>query len=287
MGHEHAGGGGFGMTDSETSWTSDWNTGMRQRDAQLIQIMDAALADATRRAGDHLACRPGCSQCCHGAFAINALDAMRLRMAMAELAAANPGQAAKIELRAQIYLAEHGASFPGDRVTGILGASKEAEEAFDEFANEAACPALDPETGCCDLYESRPMACRVFGPPVRINRGLAVEMPAEDSPGISAIGTGSAGENVSSTEESGFAVCELCFTVATPDEVEAAEMWVPREEEQLVLEEFEKLQEAGKPQEAGESAVFPAGQGANAGNETIVAFCLLPLPTPNTPPTAF
>ena len=51
-------------------------------DSELVQIMDAAFAGAAQRAGKWLACKPGCSQCCHGAFAINALDAARLRAGM-------------------------------------------------------------------------------------------------------------------------------------------------------------------------------------------------------------
>ena len=49
------------------------------------------------------------------------------------------------------------------------------EEAFEAFANDEPCPALDPATGLCDLYASRPMTCRVFGPPVRLgDRELGV-----------------------------------------------------------------------------------------------------------------
>ena len=48
-------------------------------DMELVQIMDAALADATTRSGAWLACRPGCSQCCHGVFRMSMLDAERLR----------------------------------------------------------------------------------------------------------------------------------------------------------------------------------------------------------------
>ncbi|MGB6780597.1 MAG: YkgJ family cysteine cluster protein, partial [Terracidiphilus sp.] len=54
-------------------------------DGQLVQIMDAALGEARRRAGPHLACRVGCTQCCHGPFRINALDAARLRVGMEAL----------------------------------------------------------------------------------------------------------------------------------------------------------------------------------------------------------
>ena len=52
--------------------------GLPAGDNELVQIIDAALADAARRAGPLLVCRQGCTQCCHGAFAINELDAQRL-----------------------------------------------------------------------------------------------------------------------------------------------------------------------------------------------------------------
>jgi Fe-S-cluster containining protein len=186
-----------------------------KEDGQLIQIVDAALADATRRAGGHLACRPGCTQCCHGAFSINPLDALRLRTAMTELQSANPPLAARIAGRARSYLAEFGPKFPGDQETGILGTAPEDEAAFEDFANEAPCPALNPESGLCDLYDARPMTCRVFGPPVR-----------------------QLGE---SEEENGLAVCELCFTQASEAEIEAAEMTVPHAEEQSLLDQLHQI----------------------------------------------
>lgn len=206
-----------------------------QRDAKLIQIVNAALADATLRAGAHLACRPGCTQCCHGTFAINPLDALRLRSAMASMAETQPEQAAVLAARAQKFLAEFGPDFPGDSATGILGTSPEEEADFENFANEAPCPALNPENGLCDLYEARPMTCRVFGPPVRMSPSSDVEHP----------------ENSDAEEGDGFAVCELCFTAATPEEIAAAEMTVPHDEEQTLLDQME------------------TGNG-----ETIVAYCL-------------
>src|SRR5271170_1663440 len=127
------------------------NMNIQRRDAQLVQIVDAALADATLRAGPHLACRPGCTQCCYGAFAISPLDVMRLRSFMADLATSQPEQAAAIAARASKYLAEFGPGFPGDKVSGILGSSPEEEAAFEDFANDAPCPALNPESGLCEV----------------------------------------------------------------------------------------------------------------------------------------
>jgi Fe-S-cluster containining protein len=170
----------------------------------LIQIMDAAWADAARRAGSHLACRVGCTQCCHGAFEINGLDAARLRAGMDALRSADPAKAAEVERRARAWIEEWAAEFPGDANTGRLGASEAEREAFDEFANEAACPALDPKTGRCDVYAWRPMTCRVFGPPVRMETGA-------------------------------LACCELCFTGADDKEIAACEMLVPHDlEDQIV-----------------------------------------------------
>jgi Fe-S-cluster containining protein len=180
-------------------------------DRELVQIVDASLARAAEQAGEWLVCRPGCTQCCHGAFAINQLDAARLRAGMETLHAADPVAAEAIEERARAWIAEYGAEFPGDRETGRLGESDEERERFEEFATDAACPALDPATGLCGVYEWRPMTCRVFGPPVKM-----------------------AGEEGAA----GLGHCELCFIGATLDEVAACEMLVPHEHEARLLEEL-------------------------------------------------
>jgi Fe-S-cluster containining protein len=176
-------------------------------DAQLIQIMDAALAEAAHRAGDWLACRPGCTQCCHGAFAINALDAARLHSGMNALHAADPETAGAVEQRARSWIAAFGPDFPGNATTGVLGTSEEDHARFGDFANDAPCPALNPATGLCDVYEWRPMTCRVFGPPTRMGE-------------VDALGC-----------------CELCFVGASDADIAACEMPVPHElEDQLVAE---------------------------------------------------
>lgn len=180
-------------------------------DSKLVQIMDAALADAARRAGEWLVCKPGCTQCCYGAFAINALDAARLRTGMETLRAVAPSAAEAVERRARAWIAEYGPDFPGDLKTGILGNSDQERERFEQFANDAPCPALDPVTGRCDVYAWRPMTCRVFGPPIR----------STDAQG-----------------DEGLGHCELCFEGATPEEVVACEMPVPHREEAKLLEEL-------------------------------------------------
>ena len=65
-------------------------------DRALVQIVDAALAGAVRVSGTRLACRPGCSDCCMGAFPITQLDARRLASGLAEMQASDPARAAAV-----------------------------------------------------------------------------------------------------------------------------------------------------------------------------------------------
>ena len=182
-----------------------------KRDRELVQIVDAAFADAARRAGSWLVCRPGCSQCCHGAFAINELDAARLGEGMEVLRRQNPSLAMEVERRAAEWIAERGPAFPGDRETGCLGTSDADRTRFEVYANDAPCPALDPETGRCDVYEWRPVTCRIFGPPIRSTNTNGME---------------------------GLAHCELCFGGASQEQVVACEMHLPHQFEREVLEEL-------------------------------------------------
>jgi Fe-S-cluster containining protein len=178
-------------------------------DQKLIQIVDSALADVTRRSGKWLVCRPGCTQCCIGVFSINQLDAARLRRGLADLEKKAPERAAQVRQRARESIARLSFEFPGDPVSGLLDEGEEAERKFSNFANDEPCPALDPATGNCELYESRPMTCRVFGPPVQSEEGLCV--------------------------------CELCFQGATEKQIASCEMIPdPDDLESRLLEKLEK-----------------------------------------------
>ena len=179
-------------------------------DQKLIQIVDAALADATRRSKGWLVCRKGCTQCCIGVFAINQLDAARLQCGLKELAMRDPARAAAVTDRARESVWRLSREFPGDPATGLLGTSKRERQRFESFANEEPCPALDPVEGTCDLYESRPMTCRTFGPPVRAEGG-------------------------------GLGVCELCYQSCLEEEIAACEMVPdPDDLESRLLREVER-----------------------------------------------
>jgi len=182
-------------------------------DRTLIQIVDTALADAARRSGEWLVCRPGCTQCCVGVFAINQLDAARLQQGLARLENTAPERAGRIRVRARASFERLAAEFPGNAKTGVLDEGPEADERFQEFANDEVCPVLDPDTGLCELYGARPIACRTFGPPLR--------------------------------SEDGLGVCELCYRGATDEQIAACEMVTdpnqdPDDLESKLLEKVEK-----------------------------------------------
>ena len=171
------------------------------RDRALVQIVDAAMAESVRRSGEWIACRPGCTPCCLGPFAISALDAIRLRRGLAGL---DTVRASRVRQRALRYVAAIAAAFPGDAATGAL----HDEDALPQDWEDEPCPALDPASGLCDLYESRPMACRIFGPATRL-------------------GSGKVG------------ACELCYEGAADEDIAAAAVEVdPDGSEQALLAEL-------------------------------------------------
>ncbi|MBZ5524644.1 MAG: YkgJ family cysteine cluster protein [Acidobacteriia bacterium] len=181
-------------------------------DQHLVQIVDAGLSDAARRSGAWLACRPGCTQCCNGTFAINQLDAQRLRLGLSNLEVHDPARAIRVRARGAESIARLSADFPGHLKTGILHETEDAQKKFEDFGNEETCPLLDPDSGLCDLYAARPMTCRIFGPPVR------------------------------SGEENGLGVCELCYRGASAEQIASCEMVVdPANIENVLLEKLEKL----------------------------------------------
>lgn len=140
---------------------------LQELDNELLESYRQTWETGAAIAGPYLTCRVGCTDCCVGVFEITALDAWRLRRGLAVLAARDPQLASQVRKRAQEQwhlLQEH---FPGDRTTGAFAADDDAREAFCQAFAFVPCPVLEPSTGCCLLYEARPLSCRSFGLPSR------------------------------------------------------------------------------------------------------------------------
>jgi Fe-S-cluster containining protein len=137
-----------------------------------------------------------------GPFAITHLDAARLRNGLADLEATDPLRAARVQQRARMA-AEGLPELP------VSAEDAEFEAWLEALPDDDPCPALDPETGTCDLYAARPVTCRVFGPPIRW--------------GGDAVG-----------------VCELCFEGASDEEIATCEVQLD-----VANREAELLRDAG------------------------------------------
>lgn len=179
-------------------------------DEALVAEVDAAMAEAARLAGPLFGCGPGRTDCCRGPFPVNLLDARRLQRGIAALGTRDPARAEAVRGRAADAVSRLSASLPGDPATGLLGGDETLEERFCAEHSGEPCPALDPGTGRCDLYEWRPLACRTLGPPVRIG---GVDLPP----------------------------CPFCFGAAPPSEREGCRAAPdPEGREDALVEELER-----------------------------------------------
>ena len=139
---------------------------LKAGDRRLIALVDAALDRARAATGTHLVCRSGCTPCCFGPFAITQLDAWRLREGLRVLAETEPERAGAVRQRAAAAVARQAPAFGAGSV-GVFATEAEEEQFYKTFASDP-CPALDPDSGACTVYAWRPVACRTYGPPVRI-----------------------------------------------------------------------------------------------------------------------
>jgi Fe-S-cluster containining protein len=171
---------------------------LQRADERLRRRLDGEFAEAARKAGRWLVCRPGCSECCRGPFPITRLDVWRLRRGLEELKRGDPSRATAVISRAAAATTRLAEGYPGDPANGRLEAEEAELDLFFERHGALACPALDPERETCDLYAWRPVSCRTYGPPVRF-----------------------AGEQAPA--------CRFCFDGASPETVEACRMEPDRE----------------------------------------------------------
>jgi len=105
--------------------------------------VDELAAKLQARYSKHLACRAGCSGCCHHHLSVFAVEAETVRTAIEEL----PTQVrARVEAQAREVIKREA---HGEAVT---------------------CPLLIDD--CCSIYQSRPLICRT--------QGLPLLMEAED-----------------------------------------------------------------------------------------------------------
>jgi Fe-S-cluster containining protein len=146
-------------------------TDLLDRYRRLLATVDAWFGRVASRFPVKVACRRGCSECCHGLFDVTPLDAALLQEGLAALPEA---ERSAIRERARAVLEKAVALEP--RLAGrpdLAGLSDAAVDALCDAAGNAPCPVLAPD-GACHLYAHRPMVCRMNGIVLMDPRGRVV-----------------------------------------------------------------------------------------------------------------
>ena len=131
----------------------------------LLSHVDARAEEVREAYPGQIACRRGCTDCCHQPFDISWLEGFYLWIGLNEL---DPETRARVLDRAEAYEKWAGTQSWGSPET-IQGTPEERTARMrlriDAMsASHTACPLL--EDGACLLYDYRPAVCRLAGYPL-------------------------------------------------------------------------------------------------------------------------
>lgn len=147
-------------------------TGITDTYRALLASLDEWFAAAQADHPGVIPCAGGCSSCCHGPFDISVADALLVREAVRRQPAE---RRAELEARALLALETQRAAAPG--WAAPYDVADLGEEGFDELGDTLAdepCPMLDAD-GRCDIYDDRPLVCRLIGLPLRTSEGGLID----------------------------------------------------------------------------------------------------------------
>ena len=127
--------------------------------------IDKAFGQVQERCGGLVACKKGCSDCCHALFDLSLVEAMYLNRAFQQKFDFGAERSAIIERADEVdrKLARIKRDFFREEKSGVdaLSIMKEAAGA------RMRCPLLG-EDNMCILYDARPITCRAYGVPTSI-----------------------------------------------------------------------------------------------------------------------
>lgn len=134
----------------------------------LVARVDELFNAVKERSGEAVTCHEGCSDCCHAVFDLSLVEAMYLNKRFQEDMDARADEPLRQQLLANADRAERG------QVKVVRKAQKRqragddpAEILADVAARRVRCPLLTAEDKC-ELYDARPITCRLYGVPQAI-----------------------------------------------------------------------------------------------------------------------
>lgn len=135
-----------------------------ERYEQLARETDAAFAKVREQFPDCVACHAGCTDCCHALFDLSFIEAFYLNWKFNSIYEGAP--------RSRILERADKADRQGVVLKRRFNREHQKGMSANEVLEEASkarlrCPLLNKEK-TCDLYEHRPLTCRIYGVPLAI-----------------------------------------------------------------------------------------------------------------------
>lgn len=129
---------------------------------QFCRAADAAFEQVAAQHPEAVRCERGCTDCCHALFGLFPVEAAYLRAHFARLESGR---------REEVYRRAAQAAAQLARFEAMLKEAHGADPTMQAQAlsrERIRCPLLNKE-GDCVLYAHRPVTCRVYGIPTRVN----------------------------------------------------------------------------------------------------------------------
>jgi Fe-S-cluster containining protein len=132
----------------------------------VVQRVESAFEQVKTEYTECVTCKLGCSDCCHALFDLSLIEAMYIKAKFDQKFSSDPKKREQLLEKAnqadrEIYRIKRNAY--KDHQNG-----KSESEVLAGIAGERVrCPLLN-EDNQCDLYDSRPITCRLYGIPTEI-----------------------------------------------------------------------------------------------------------------------
>jgi Fe-S-cluster containining protein len=130
----------------------------------LVGLADNAFARVVSEGGDLVKCKSGCSDCCHALFDLTLVEAIYINYRFLDafagkkkeeiLERANSADRKIYKIKRQAHKA-------------LMNGENEVKILADVGAERVRCPLLNEEE-MCELYQYRPITCRIYGIPTVI-----------------------------------------------------------------------------------------------------------------------
>ncbi|MBC2711350.1 MAG: YkgJ family cysteine cluster protein [Desulfosarcina sp.] len=131
----------------------------------LVKQVDGVFESVRQQYSDCVNCKLECSDCCHALFDLSLVEALYINRRFLE----NVAGERKNEILDDANKADRKAFRMKRKAFKAVDAGEKSEEQvlLEMAAERIRCPLLNKENRC-DLYESRPVTCRLYGIPTAI-----------------------------------------------------------------------------------------------------------------------